>query len=346
MRAIRTEDLEDLVAELDAKVVEGRLAWKTACNVWGVTQKLFKDACRAKRRELRVLGRDVCAGVLGPDRGDRPSLQYLHPDEFSALVGCADVPLRWARLYCLAVYTYLRVGELEALEWGDVDLVHGILHVHQAVERRSRATNGTKTGRARRVTIEPALMPLLERLFKESKARRAKGDQRVVQLPPRSDLAKTLRMHLDRAGVRRRELHEMSATSKQIRFHDLRATGITWLAVRGDDPLKIRARAGHATFSTTEKYIRLAEVVREGFGDVFPALDGAGKKVEDMEARGQRLRGGRRRCSGLPGGTGRGSETFRCSSATPSGPSYTNLKNVRKSRPKRPGSSTWYANKK
>jgi integrase len=42
-------------------------------------------------------------------------------------------------------------------------------------------------------------------------------------------------------------------------WHDLRATGLTWLAIRGDDPLKIKQRAGHSAFSTTEGYVRQAE---------------------------------------------------------------------------------------
>jgi hypothetical protein len=42
--------------------------------------------------------------------------------------------------------------------------------------------------------------------------------------------------------------------------------------VRGDDALKIKQRAGHASFSTTEGYIREAENMRAGFGAVFPAL--------------------------------------------------------------------------
>ena len=44
------------------------------------------------------------------------------------------------------------------------------------------------------------------------------------------------------------------------------------MAVRGDEPLKIKQRCGHTTFSTTELYIREAEAVREGFGAVFPTL--------------------------------------------------------------------------
>lgn len=65
-------------------------------------------------------------------------------------------------------------------------------------------------------------------------------------------------------------------TRKRIGWHDLRATGITWRAVRGDDPLKIQRAAGHTELSTTQGYIRTAEDVREGvgegFGEVFPPL--------------------------------------------------------------------------
>ena len=38
------------------------------------------------------------------------------------------------------------------------------------------------------------------------------------------------------------------------------------MAIRGDDPLKIKQRAGHAAFTTTEGYVRQAEAVRSGFG--------------------------------------------------------------------------------
>jgi hypothetical protein len=89
---------------------------------------------------------------------------------------------------------------------------------------------------------------------------------------PQRNMARKLRRYLKIAGVTRPELHEGSPTRKQLTWHDLRATGITWMAIRGDDPLKIKQRAGHTTFSTTERYIRQAEAVREGFGEVFPEL--------------------------------------------------------------------------
>jgi len=44
------------------------------------------------------------------------------------------------------------------------------------------------------------------------------------------------------------------------------------MAVRGDEPLKLMQRAGHADYSTSALYIRTAEAVRDGFGAVFPPL--------------------------------------------------------------------------
>jgi hypothetical protein len=55
-------------------------------------------------------------------------------------------------------------------------------------------------------------------------------------------------------------------------WHDLRATGATWMAVRGDTPFAIKHVLGHKSVATTEIYIREADAIREGFGDVFPAL--------------------------------------------------------------------------
>jgi len=47
------------------------------------------------------------------------------------------------------------------------------------------------------------------------------------------------------------------------------------MAVRGDQPLAIKRVLGHRTFATTEIYIREADAIREGFGEVFPALPAA-----------------------------------------------------------------------
>ena len=59
-----------------------------------------------------------------------------------------------------------------------------------------------------------------------------------------------------KAGVTRASLHVRRSGSQPIRFHDLRATGITYMAIRGDSDQDVRERAGHADFETTLLYIR------------------------------------------------------------------------------------------
>lgn len=188
------------------------------------------------------------------------------------------MPLRWRRLYALAVYLYLRPGELAALEWGDVDLAHGFVNVHQALDREAGEVKSTKTGVTRKVPIHPHLAPLLEVLRKE-----AKGKGRVVQndhdnkkaddgMPPTEDLAATLRDHLKRAKVERAELYADRSTTKRITFYDLRATGITWEVLAGTEHVRVQQRAGHKHFSTTQGYIREAETLGVAVGEPFPAL--------------------------------------------------------------------------
>jgi hypothetical protein len=101
--------------------------------------------------------------------------------------------------------------------------------------------------------------------------------------------ATMLRTHVADAGVERAEPFARNARQKNITFHDLRATGIRWMAVAGEEPLRIKQRAGHRTFSTTEGYIREAENLRSGFGEVFPALpaDLAPRAEEPTETRDQ-----------------------------------------------------------
>lgn len=267
IQAIQRADLERLVENLDTSVRAGALNWRTARNVWGVVTRMFDDACRSKTLALRVLSENPCAGIRGPDRGGEKSKAYLFPAEFSALMSCAAVPLLWRRMYAVTTYLYLRAAEARALDWGDVDLDRAVVLVHQTEDTAGRI-DATKTKATRRFTIEPSLLPLLRAMHREA----ANGGRVLARMPVEKHLAPMLRRHLEAAGVTRSDLFAADATRKRLRFHDLRATGLTWMAVRGDDPLKIKQRAGHTTFSTTEGYIREAESVREGFGAPFPAL--------------------------------------------------------------------------
>jgi integrase len=120
----------------------------------------FLRGSRSKNRALRVRADDPTEGVEPPDRGPKKGKQYLFPSEFLQLVSEEDVPLAWRRAFALSVYLYVRPGELAALTWQDVDLVHGMVHIHRSVCGQTGRLKEIKTGETRRVPIEPTLMPL------------------------------------------------------------------------------------------------------------------------------------------------------------------------------------------
>ena len=270
VRKTTRRDLEGLVESLDERIASGELGWKVAGMAWSNVARMFKDACSAKKLDLRVRDDNPAENVQAPERGMKKEKQYLWPSEFLALVSCPKVPLRWRRLFALAVYTYAHAGEIEALAWEAVTFDTMTLHLHQSVDRvRKRGRiKSTKTGVSRRIPLEAELYPLLRVLHDEEG-----GKGRVVaKMPSPGMLSRKLKHYLGKAGVKRAELFSGDATRKAITFHDLRATGITWMAARGDDPLRIKQRAGHASFGTTEGYIREAENLGASFGKVFPPL--------------------------------------------------------------------------
>lgn len=268
--ALTRDHIERVVELLDESVSEGECEWKTAQNAWGLVSKLCADMRGGKPLSLRVRKDNPAEGVTPPDRGARKAKQFLYPSEFLSLVSSREVPLDVREVYAVAVYLYPRAGELEALHCEDVDLDHGTVHLHRARHADTGEIRETKGNRPRRVPIHAHLLPLLKRLH----ARAGGLGLLWPEWPLWKDQAGQLRRYLEVAGATRAELHAADcATTKPMTFHDLRATGITWEAVAGTDALRIQRRAGHASLSTTQVYLRLAESVGvQGFGAPFPPL--------------------------------------------------------------------------
>jgi integrase len=93
-------------------------------------------------------------------------------------------------VFALGAYCYARPGELGALRWEDVDLEHGVIHIHRAVDcvRAPGVVKPTKTKLARKVPIEPALLPLLDAMRAESR-----GKGLVIAMPSDSERQRKLR---------------------------------------------------------------------------------------------------------------------------------------------------------
>lgn len=141
----------------------------------------------------------------------------------------ANASQRWLRLFALATYLGVRAGELRSLCWTDIDLDHMVVHVHVASEAHSggRREKKTKTGVTRRYAVEPNLRPLLEQMRRESG-----GKGRLIKVPVESDLSERLKRYLRWADIAREELYVDDKTRCSITFKDVRATHLTWRAIR------------------------------------------------------------------------------------------------------------------
>ncbi len=163
MAVVTRSDVEDIVEALDGKVRTGDLSWHTAWNVWAVVSKMFRDASTAKQRDLRVREDNPCDRVAPPDRGVRLAKQFLYPSELQALLACEAVALEWRRLVAVAVYLFPRAGELEALEWEDIDLDRGIIHIHRGIDRERGESKGDEDRNGAPLRHRTAILPFSAR---------------------------------------------------------------------------------------------------------------------------------------------------------------------------------------
>ena len=277
--AVGREDVERVRDHLDAAIrrfrAEGRggdrLMPKSALNVWSVLTTAFKHACSSKDRGIRVRAENPCIGVLPPEPGASRLRAFLYPTEVAALLSCADVPLRWRQIYAVAIYTYLRPGELWELRWRDVDLSAELVGITRAWDWEEEEAKAPKTRNGiRSVPLEPAIVPLLAAL-REGQPSEAHVFPELRGLNE-NKVAARFRAHLALAGVDRPILFEDTATHMPVNFRSCRDTGITWLALAGVEAARIQRRAGHDDFDTTLGYVKSAEDLSGRMGTPFPEL--------------------------------------------------------------------------
>ncbi|MDX2054501.1 MAG: hypothetical protein SFV15_19020 [Polyangiaceae bacterium] len=113
----------------------------------------------------------------------------------------------------------------------------------------------------------------------------ANGAGPVITMRDQKWWGADLRKQLEAAHVNRAALFRNDSTCKRLRFHDLRGRGLTWMAIRGDDALKIQHRkldfwrAGSRGAVVIRARVRLVEpptaTVQIQVGDVRKRIMGA-----------------------------------------------------------------------
>ena len=269
MRTLTRDNVEDVRDKLDCALDAKEIRHSTARNAWAVLTGALKAAYAARDRSLRVLSTPLHFGILPPKRGESRQRPWLYPREWLAFVTCEAIPIAFRQACAVALYTGLRPGELRALLWSDVDLEARTISVSKALDAQSGDVKPPKTAQGQRlIPIHPNLVPLLEALEGED-------DALVLGTFNASEdhMAQTFRDHLDTAHIERPRLTADNATEEPIDFRSLRDSHATWLALGGTPDKVIQRRMGHASPTTTDRYVKAAETfAAEHVGVPFPPI--------------------------------------------------------------------------
>ena len=271
VRSLTRDDVEDVRDKLDHALDAKEIRPSTARNAWSVLTGALKSAYAARDRSLRVHSSPLHFGILPPKRGASRQRPWLYPREWSAYVNCAAVPVEWRQAAALALYTGLRPGELRALTWSDVDLDALTITVSKAHDEETGGTKAPKTAQSQRVIpLHPELVPMLRAIEGEP------GDPVVTIFDEHEDrMADVFRSQLRDAGIERARLWSDTDTEEPADFRTLRDSHATWLALSGVNDKVIQRRLGHASPTTTDRYIKAAESFStEHIGTPFPPLPG------------------------------------------------------------------------
>jgi integrase len=171
----------------------------------------------------------------------RGRVRYLDEPELARLVAEARASDS-AHLYpvvVLAVSTGMRQGEILGLRWADLDVDGGRIVLHETKNGERRVV--PLVGHAREVLREHGKLRRIGTDLVFPGGRRKDGEIR------RADIRNAWTAAVTRAGL------------DDFRFHDLRHTAASYLAMNGATLSEIAAVLGHKTLAMVKRYAHLSE---------------------------------------------------------------------------------------
>jgi integrase len=253
-RKLTTRDIDALLRTVAATGVSARAVNKTRNIIAAAFNYGMRESAYALPHNPAV-GADV-------RREPHPGvLLYYSPDEIETIAtALADGARRGrsvprttdqiatdeqdAELVRVAAYTGLRLGELLALRWRDVDLGDSVVTVSRAMSAGVETT--TKSGRVRRVPLPAQAYAALERL----------GGRRDFTTKTDFVFADSYGRPLNSVTTRKRFKQAQTVVgARPLRFHDLRHSYGSLLAASGVDLVTIKEMMGHSALSTTGRYL-------------------------------------------------------------------------------------------
>jgi len=223
--------------EADGTEIAARIARtgpRAANKALGHLRRLYSFA--VERRYIAFNPTDGVRMVNTPARVDQPiDTNVLSIEEIGAMVAAAPIERRAALL--VLAYGGLRIGELVALSWGDLELAKRRLRIAQQRESSTGDLTEPKTAAGRRFVELPALVV---QALREHELRSKKDSPEFV-FPYH---VRRFRSDVFFPALRRAKL-------RRIRLHDLRHTAASLMIATGADIAAVSRQLGHANVAIT-----------------------------------------------------------------------------------------------
>jgi integrase len=262
-RAIASVSYED-VADLAALMKRKKLSPKSIHIYISTLSTVYKFAMHPRRRWATS---NPCVGQDLDSVPQYDGIRYLEPEQVEALVanawaGTEGRPSPFqaidAAMFRTAAMTGLRLGELCALRWRDIDWTASAIRVR---ENYVLGEFGAPKSR-RSFRSVPMADPVAAGLDRYYKASGEPGDDVLVFPDPRPRVAgepleKTAVLHRMRKALKAAGLDE------RHRFHDLRHTFGTAMAAAGVPMRTLQEWMGHRDIQTTQRYADYAPRARD-----------------------------------------------------------------------------------
>jgi integrase len=263
---LTTERIEEWQQEM---LERGHLARRTIQKAQVCLHSILKRA-KKKRWVERNPAEDADRITLKPS-GD---FNVLSVEESEALIRAAENETD-AAIFRTAISCGLRMGEMRALRWRDVDFSRRLIHVRWSIARHT--LDRPKSSCVRSVPMADQVAAALDGLSR--RGRFVSDDDFVFCTAlgePRSDyfIRGAFYDALERAG-----LGHLRSKDNPIRFHDLRHTFGT-LAVQAAPISDVQAWMGHAQIQTTMIYVHY--VPQHDAAEKLTRLFDAGAAPEDL----------------------------------------------------------------
>ena len=182
-------------------------------------------------------------GEVKRPKFDNRRTRFLSREEADMLL--AELAGRSAsvhRMALLSLHTGLRLGEVYALCWSDVDLAHGVVTVRN-----------TKSGRTRHVPMTDQVRSMFEELAGQADKGRLvfpskTGEQR------RGMISTSFKRAVAACGFN----DGVDDKRQWVSFHTLRHSAASWMAMAGVELYTIGQILGHASLEMTARYSHLS----------------------------------------------------------------------------------------